>query len=269
MTENTKRSRAPNQIVNLKLRFDEDLRQRLEAEAKASNVSMNSYVVEGLQRLLAIGDGLNDFRSISLWRDLDGIIGKVEQLTGEKWQSDRKTFVAVAQLIDARLKDQQPPLANEAAVLDHQRKLVQFQTKIEGLLGLLLDAGAIRSIADSATIDGRTTKMRGLLNPLLLANPSSESVIIIRLLQDLDYEPTVRLDDPVRDWKLEDDVALDAEGAQTIFKQLPRLANELNVLRKNLLEAYRPNDLAEEEGKQLAQSLRQRMAVSDDFRKVD
>jgi len=172
-------------------------------------------------------------------------------------------------LIDARLKDQQPTLVNEADVLDHQRKLVQFQTKLEGLLGLLLDAGAIRSIANSANNIGGKTKMRGLLNPLLMANPSAESVIIIRLLQGLDYEPTVSLDDPVKDWKMEDGAVLDAEGAQTIFKQLPRLANELGVLRKNLLEAYHPNDLAEEEGRQLAQSLRQRTAMFGDIGKVD
>lgn len=269
MNDSTPRSRAPNQMVNLKLRFDEELRHRLETASKARNISMNSYVVEGLQRLLAIGDSLNDFRSISLWRDLDSIISRVEQLTGENWRLDRKTFVAVTCMIDARLKDQQPPLVNEAVVLDHQRKLVQFQTKIEGLLGLLLDAGAIRSTANSANDIGGTSKMRGLFNPLLMASVSEESLIIYRLLHGLDYEPTVRLDDPVKDWKMEDGAVLDAEGAQTIFKQLPRLANELGVLRMNLLEAYSPNDLAEDEGRQLAQSLRHRTAVSGDFGKVD
>ena len=50
-----------------------------------------------------------------------------------------------------------------------------------------------------------------------------------------------------------------------LFQQLPRLANDLHALRGLFMEAFQPNTEAEEEGKRLANSLRQRLTLSNDF----
>ncbi|WP_373475924.1 hypothetical protein [Sphingorhabdus sp.] len=262
MAEKSNLKRTPANAVHLKLRFTEELRQKLEAAARASNTSMNAYIVEGLERLLQIGEGFDDFPSLALWHELSSIVRRVERVTEAKWQSDRKTFVAVSCMIDAHLKDLQPPYVNEAVLLEVQGKLAQLENKIEGLLGLLQDAGALRPIASE--VSGRPIS-RGLFSPLMLANPSPENLVIIRLLQGLGYEPTLRLDDPVDDWKLGDGDVLNPVAAQSLFQQIPRLANDLHALRKQLNEAFQPNDLAEKEGKRLANSLRQRMTMANDF----
>lgn len=262
MAEKSNLKRAAANAVHLKLRFTEELRQKLEAAAKASNTSMNAYIVEGLERLLQIGGGFDDFPTLALWHDLSSIIRRVERITEAKWQSDRKTFVAVSYMVDAHLKDLQPPYVNEAVVLDVQSKLTHLQNKIEGLLGLLQDAGALRPIASEITDRPLSLEQ---LSPLMLTSPSPESLVIIRLLQGLGYEPTLRLDDPVDDWKLGDGDVLNPVAAQSLFQQIPRLANDLHALRKQLKEAFQPNDMAEKEGKRLANSLRQQMTTAKDL----
>lgn len=262
MAEKSNLKRAAANTVHLKLRFTEELRQKLEAAARASSTSMNAYIVEGLERLLQIGEGFDDFPSIALWRDLSSIVRRVERVTEAQWQMDRKTFVAVSCLVDAHLKDLQPPYVNEAAILDIQGRLAELQNKIEGVLGLLRDAGALQPIISEKSV--RPISQRSS-SQLMLSNPSPESVVIIRLLQDLGYEPTVTLDDPLENWSLGDENILNAAGAKMLFQQLPRLANDLHALRGLFMEAFQPNALAEEEGKRLANSLRQRLTLSNDF----
>jgi hypothetical protein len=49
-------ARKPTDTVQLKLRFPEVMRRRLEREAKRNNRSMNTEIIHRLQRTLAIDD---------------------------------------------------------------------------------------------------------------------------------------------------------------------------------------------------------------------
>lgn len=258
----SKQDRPARNLVNLKLRFDEGLRQKIEFAAKKRETSMNSFVVEGLDRLLEIGDDVYNTNAISLWRDLCSAIRKVEQITGQDWRTDRRTFSAVASLIVSRLKDQQPSLADESTVFELQEKLSKLVNKTEGLIDLLCDCGAIVPL-ECYTYDPHSSAPVNQFGKLGLETLNPENVVIARLLEGVGYQLIINLDDPVSGWHLSNDCGLSAEAAKGIFGQLPRLANEMQVVRNKLVEALRADNEAEQQGKRIAIAIRKQASVPE------
>jgi Arc-like DNA binding domain len=76
--------RPANQVVQLKVRLLEELRRRLEREAVHNGHSMNTEIVERLQRSFQIHDDQIDTIARSLMSDLDPrVIERIIELVGE------------------------------------------------------------------------------------------------------------------------------------------------------------------------------------------
>jgi hypothetical protein len=97
-------ARKPTDTVQLKLRFSEGLRRKLEREAKRNDQSLNSEIVsrldqsfsdEGAEWLKAIYGG----RTGDLFRALATAIWLIEKRTGKKWHENRTTCDAVEDAI--------------------------------------------------------------------------------------------------------------------------------------------------------------------------
>lgn len=91
--------RNPTDIVQLKLRIREDMRQRLEADGRARKVSMNTAIVERLDasfffdEIKATSGRPDLFMFTQL---LAALIRRIEKHTGKRWDIDPDTYYEVA-----------------------------------------------------------------------------------------------------------------------------------------------------------------------------
>lgn len=263
MSETPDKGRKAKDLVHLKVRFFEETRLKLEAAAKANKTSMNAELINRLERSFEVGDVLDDPSSIALFRALNDAISQVEVVTGGHWQSDRVSYVAVTCLVDALLKDRQPPPINAAELIEVGGAITKIQNKIDGLLEMLEEVGAIKRFGFMSIIGDEASprrRARGLLSPAMLSASSDESRTIVRMLDDLGCEPKINLDDPIENWNLVEGNGIDAAGAQSLFRQVPRLINEQMRLREAFLEALRPDDEAQTKGRDLADAIRNKLS---------
>jgi len=88
--------REPTDIVQLKLRIREDLRQRLEDAAKASKISLNAAIIERIEKTFAFDTFMMPMgRQDLFWicSIFVGIIRTIEDKTGKRWTEDLATSV--------------------------------------------------------------------------------------------------------------------------------------------------------------------------------
>ena len=210
MTEKQDSSRAAKDYVTLQIRFREEDRKRLAEAAKANKTSMNSELLERLNQSFEIGDGLGGPSSVALWRELQRSIERVEGVTGAPWDKDRKTYIAVRELLVVRLAERQPIYENEQKIFEVSDKVRQQQNKIDGLLQMLLDCHAIEKRATNPlAMFGKPLTGRGLLGELKklhelspLDDASAEVYEIEKVLRFYGYTPVVNLRESPRTWQL-------------------------------------------------------------------
>lgn len=100
--------RKPTDIVQLKLRIREDLRQQLEADATERRISMNAAMAERLEwsfLLDEVSQGRSDI--MMLTSIITALTRAIERNTGQKWYEDKDTFNRIKRTI-IRALDQVP-----------------------------------------------------------------------------------------------------------------------------------------------------------------
>lgn len=103
--------RKPTDIVQLKLRIREDLRQQLEADARARRISMNAAIAERLEWAFLLDEvSLGRLDIMLLTSLITAITRAVETRTGNKWNEDQATFRQIRRTI-TRALEQAPGFA--------------------------------------------------------------------------------------------------------------------------------------------------------------
>jgi hypothetical protein len=86
-------ARQQSDIVQIKLRLKEQLRARIEENAQIRGVSINSEIVNRLERSLIEQDVLyENSYTRKLLQTLAGAISIIEHQTGKRWIDDADTF---------------------------------------------------------------------------------------------------------------------------------------------------------------------------------
>jgi Arc-like DNA binding domain len=82
-------TRKPADLVQLKLRFDERLRRRIERAAERNECSMNAEIIKRLERSFEQVDKIEEIfggeHNVALFRMIAGALGMVEAKTGSRW----------------------------------------------------------------------------------------------------------------------------------------------------------------------------------------
>jgi hypothetical protein len=82
-------TRKPTALVQLKLRFDERLRRRIERAAERNECSMNAEIIKRLEQSFEQVDKIEEIfggeHNVALFRLLAGEIGLVEAKAGARW----------------------------------------------------------------------------------------------------------------------------------------------------------------------------------------
>ena len=260
MTLNPEKRKSPKDWIGLQVRLREELRQKLHTTAATKGVSMNSELIDLLEKALELGAGLSDSGMVNLWRDMYRIIQSMEGLTGERWLEDRTTFVAVKSLLSARLEDLAPPLVNQAEILALNAQRTQNNDKMAALVEILLESGAIVKDSDQ---HGEFATAR------MLECTTAEAREIWGALEALSYQPLVKLVDDPDTWMLIQAGKPSSErgfalGIKALLLQLAKLTEQSRLLRKASIKAFEPNKAAEKAGKMLAAQFRNPRDGEDD-----
>jgi hypothetical protein len=100
--------RKPSDQVQLKLRIREELRRKLEKEAKAKGVSLNSEMALRLARSFEREESLTEFlggpHTAALVKSIVGIIGLFESVVGTPWHSKNVPEGEFEKYLHANLK---------------------------------------------------------------------------------------------------------------------------------------------------------------------
>jgi len=82
-------TRKPADLVQLKLRFDERLRRRIERAAQRNECSMNAEIIKRLEQSFEQVDKIEEIfggeHNVALFRMIAGALGMVEASTGSRW----------------------------------------------------------------------------------------------------------------------------------------------------------------------------------------
>jgi hypothetical protein len=82
-------TRKPTDLVQLKLRFDERLRRRIERAAERNECSMNAEIIKRLEQSFEQVDKIEEIfggaHNVALCRMLAGALGMVEAKAGSRW----------------------------------------------------------------------------------------------------------------------------------------------------------------------------------------
>jgi hypothetical protein len=108
-------SRKSTDLANFTLRLREDLRRRLERDAKKGDRSLNAEIVERLERSYEVASKLEEAlgggHTAALLQILASEIQLMEKTLGSDWTKDEKTAMAVGQAIARTLSPTMPSLA--------------------------------------------------------------------------------------------------------------------------------------------------------------
>ena len=109
-------TRKPTDLVQLKLRFDERLRRRIERAAERNECSMNAEIIRRLGQSFEQVDKIEDIfggeHNVALFRMLAGALGLVEAKAGSHWSDPNNVKVRgdIAQAIAEVLARKVPGL---------------------------------------------------------------------------------------------------------------------------------------------------------------
>jgi hypothetical protein len=103
------RSRKLTDTVQLKLRIREDLRRKLEREAKKKEVSLNAEMVDRLIRSFdgpeRVNDALGGEHTAALLRGFAAAIARVEARIGRRWNEDDEARERAYDAVHTVLRD--------------------------------------------------------------------------------------------------------------------------------------------------------------------
>jgi hypothetical protein len=109
-------TRKPTDLVQLKLRFDERLRRRIERAAERNECSMNAEIIKRLEQSFEQVDEIEKIfggeHNVALFRMLAGALGLVEAKAGSHWSNPHNVKVRgdIAQAIAEVLARKVPGL---------------------------------------------------------------------------------------------------------------------------------------------------------------
>lgn len=118
MPENQDEARKDADLVQLKLRFREATRAKIEAAAKASGNSLNAEIVSRLERSLNQDAQAGGSQNQRLFNRLADAIDQIQNLTGKTWTADPATYVAVRRALWHEMSEVAPPIVNESDVVE-------------------------------------------------------------------------------------------------------------------------------------------------------
>ena len=124
MTDNQAEAKAETALVQLKLRFQERTRAKLEVAAKSNGSSLNSEIVNRLERSLDQDDQNGGLRTSMLLSVVAAEIGRAETFTGQAWSDDLATYAAMRLLVSRVIVGYQPRTRG-------MDKAVEIATEIE------------------------------------------------------------------------------------------------------------------------------------------
>lgn len=135
--------RQETDLVQLKLRFQERVRSRLEDAAKANGTSLNSEIVTRLDRSLEDDARGGSHETNRFLFSLASQIAIAERDTGKSWQEDAETYW-LARLLMIRTMSGYNPEADRSAAYDVLDRAIKEKVERRDLLdGILTDCRAI------------------------------------------------------------------------------------------------------------------------------
>lgn len=156
MTEIHGETRSVADLVQLKLRFQERTRAKLEAAAKENGTSLNSEIVRRLEESLAQDERSGGLRNRRLFNALGIAIAEIENLTGHPWTNDTATFAAVRRALLDEVSTQAPNPVNETAIvaaLEHRLGTLQAMTAVQQLIENIRNPGRLKATWDALGLD--------------------------------------------------------------------------------------------------------------------
>ncbi|WP_205693889.1 Arc family DNA-binding protein [Croceicoccus ponticola] len=136
-------TRTDNELVQLKLRFREDLRVQLEEAARANNTSMNNEIVARLRASIDLDERLAGHSAFDLFVEMASQIKKAEALTGKSWTNDLKTYWVARRLSDDIWKQYEPTPPNFEEITALQVRLNELHQQHSVLEIFLKECGVL------------------------------------------------------------------------------------------------------------------------------
>lgn len=124
-------SRAPADIVQLKLRFRESLRQQLEDTSARNEASLNSEIVRRLEDSFALEDELGGPDGLAMHRRIAWAVKQAERQTGSRWTDTPVAFWMAIGAIEGALEELQPPYAGADGEMINRLYLAKEQAQQE------------------------------------------------------------------------------------------------------------------------------------------
>lgn len=274
MNNNHAKTKPVKDWVGLQVRISNGIRQQLFDSAASNKVSMNAELVNRLEQSFLRDDGPVDETTASLFQAFRRVIRKIEQITGQRWHADRACYEAVSRSIEAIYSDFLPSFNDEEAVFQVSSSIADQQKKIDGVLDMLENWGAISEAIQtyaSGTTSKRVllhsrTRPKSFADVIAADNLSSESRDMYITLLSLGRRALVPLDSPTDQWELTDNSGPAAPniavGARALMAGLVRLKDELDRMKAELKRLCAPNDAAKKQGKLIAEQIRGFRTVS-------
>lgn len=136
-------------MVQLKLRFREHTRSRLEQAASGMGNSLNSEIVARLERSLDEDERRAGPSANALFHRLAMAIEQLESLSGERWDKDPATFIAVKRALLDEICAFDQPIADAPKIIAALDQCV----KTKEALALLMETAPHVSDDLSASIE--------------------------------------------------------------------------------------------------------------------
>lgn len=134
-----------DETVQLKLRFRESLRVKVEQSATAHANSLNAEIVSRLARSFDDEERMGAGTAAFL-RAIAAEIWAAEHATGQVWTEDAVTFYAAKKAIERKLSQQRPAFANQAEIDRAWAALKSVRDQINSQIDYLCSVGAVERV---------------------------------------------------------------------------------------------------------------------------
>lgn len=211
--------RQETDLVQLKLRFQERVRARLEDAAKANGTSLNSEIVGRLDRSLD-DDALAGNQETS--RFLIALASQItiaERDTGKSWQEDAETYWLARLLMNRTIASYDPVSEENRTYVELRQQIDEAKQRRDLLDGVLTDCRAI----------GR--------NALLMLATSKEDADYVELSEKFWINPTSP-DTPMTE--------SDRETVQNWLTELREVRQRIDMLRIEITNLRAPISVAKD-----------------------
>lgn len=143
MPKKTDEPRAATQMVGLQLRFQEQMRGKLETAAKANGTSLNSEIVARLDRSLEDDARSGGHKTSRFLIALASDIAVAEKETGKSWQQDAEAYYLARLLMHRTIAAHDPVSEDHAAYVSLKSEIEKAKDRRDSLDSILTDCRAI------------------------------------------------------------------------------------------------------------------------------